>query len=161
MEEFLAVVVVIFPGVFAIQDDADNMRAFGALVFQLSTNIFKTLDKICGGGFTGNTGISKAYFIRNDAITEKDCQLIAVCIRHIVRAIEIISLLDGFSSIPRKTIQVEAFRKNRFTGSHPGVAAFDHKRHNGLRHGTFARPQALRRLAKIFLIDGNTALQMS
>ena len=92
MEKFFTIIVIVFPGVFAIDDNGDDMRTFFA--FQAGTNVFEPVDHILGGIFTTHTRIGKADLIRDDPIAEENCHFVTSFTLNIVRAIKSIRVAD-------------------------------------------------------------------
>ena len=70
MEEFLAVIVIVFPGILAVNNNRNDMWTF--LIFQAGANSFEISDHILGSRLTAHAGIGKTDLVRNVPVSEKD-----------------------------------------------------------------------------------------
>src|SRR5262245_54360118 len=66
VQKFLAVIVVMFPGILAVQNDGNEVWSFCPLSDQLLTNGVNAVDKIGRRHFPWQPGIGKANLVRND-----------------------------------------------------------------------------------------------
>ena len=160
MEEFLAVVVIILPGVFAVQDDADNVRAGGVLIGKLLADIFQPLHHVRGRGFASHTRVGEADFVGQHAVTEEHRQLVAVRVGDVVGTVKIIRFLHGFLAVAREAVDAKRFGQHRLARGHPLVTRIDDVRHRGLGNRAFSRPQPGGGLAKILLVDFHAFFQV-
>jgi len=53
VQELFAVVVIVLPGVLAVEDDADQVRAGGPLLLQLGADGQDALDQVSGSRLAG------------------------------------------------------------------------------------------------------------
>ncbi len=61
MEKFFAVVVIIFPGILAIDHNGDDVRALYS--FKTGADILEAVDHVLRGILTGHAGVGKADFV--------------------------------------------------------------------------------------------------
>ena len=141
MEEILAVIVVIFPGVLAIHDDGHNMRTFRAL--QAFVDCVQRVDHILRGCFASHARIIEADLVRNHPVAEEDANFFAGFSLNVVGAVESVGVFDYAVIIARETIssKPQARHEHRFAGLHPLVACLADQRNDFLRHGALARPK--------------------
>jgi len=140
VEEILAVVIIVLPGILAIHDYGHNMRTFSAL--QTLVDRVQRIDHILRGSLTSHTGIVETNLVRNNPVAEKDPNLFAGFTLYIVWTVECVGVFYHTVAIPGKAISIksQACHKNRFAGLHPLVAGFTDERHNIFCHRPLTRP---------------------
>jgi len=142
MEKFLAVIVIVFPGILAIHDNRHDVRTFNT--FQAFVNGLQGIDHILRGCLAGHAGIGETNFVRNDPVAEEYRNLITSFALHIIRTIEGVGVIHHTVRIPGKAVarQPQACHKHRLAGLHPLVSSLTDQRHDFLRHGTFSGPKS-------------------
>ncbi len=126
MEEFLAIVIIVFPGILTVDHDGDNVGTFNS--FQAGADVFKAVDHILCGVFTAHARIGETDFVRNDPVTEEDSHFFASFALNIIGTVERVWVGDGIGTIAGKAVALHAKRsdQNRFAGLHPLVTGFAH-----------------------------------
>ncbi len=159
-EEVDGVVVVIFPGVFPVQNDADHVRAFSALFLQPRADVLQAAHQILGPRLAAHPRVVEAKLIGDHSIAEEHRHLVARSIFDVIRAVQIVRLLHGFLPVAGKAAQSQRLGQHRLAGRHPLVPLLDDERHHQLRHRALAGPQTARSLPKDALVDFHALLQV-
>ena len=63
VQEFLPIIGIVLPCVFAIQNDADNMRSGGILFLKLRADVLQALHQVGSSFFARGLGIGETDFV--------------------------------------------------------------------------------------------------
>ena len=140
MEEFLTVVIIVFPCVFAVHDDSHDVRTFAA--FQAFVNRFQRRDHILRGCLTRHARVIEPDLVRDYPVAEKNRYFLAALALHVIGTVESVRILHYAAAFTGKAVpaQPEACHEHRLAGLHPLVASLADQRHDLLRNGTFSGP---------------------
>jgi len=161
VQEVLAVVVVVLPGVLPVKEDRHQVRPLRPGLAQRGLDVVQARQQVGGGCLTGHAGILEPDLVGEQLVAEEDGHPPAAPAPHLIGTVQRVRLEDGIGAVAGEVLHVrQAAGQHFLVGGHPADAGVGHHLHDLGRDRAFRRPHATRRAAKVLLVHLHPQLHL-